>query len=77
MITYKIKKEKQKITEKYSFGVVGYDNMSGKEICSALDITQDETAVQNFVALCNQLNLSVCHFEDAIEDFLVTLSGLE
>lgn len=34
------------------------------------DITTDEAAMRELVALCNREQLSLCHFEDVVEDFL-------
>lgn len=79
MVTYRMQKEKQKLAvgeEKYSFGIVAYDTFREEPIRSIADISIDEEAVRRFVDLCNALKLDICHFEDAVEDFLVEINGL-
>lgn len=34
------------------------------------DITPDREALEALAALCNELELSLCHLDDVIEDFL-------
>ena len=38
------------------------------------DITLDKGALERLVELCNRLELSVCHIDDVIEDFLFEMT---
>jgi hypothetical protein len=57
-----------------SYGIVAYadadEEGSATIIASARDLCVDKIAVEALVQRCNQLGLSLIHFDDIIQDFL-------
>ena len=61
------------IASRKSFGIAYveiYDNIT-IVITSISDITSDRIAIEKFARLCNELQLSIIHLQDVIEDFLI------
>ena len=58
-----------------SYGLVAYANAetdgTATIAASAYDLCCDETKVQNLANKCNAENLSLDHFNDIVEDFIV------
>ena len=75
-ITYGISKEIYSLggNIRESYGIVAYANTeldgTATIIASVKDITSDKKRLQNLVDKCNELNLSLAHFNDIVEDFL-------
>lgn len=60
-------------TSKISFGIAYaeiYDNET-TVIKTISDITCDKQAIEKLIHLCNDLDLSIIHIEDVVEDFLI------
>lgn len=59
-----------------SYGIVAYadtrETGTATVVASVRDITYDRQALSEFVDLCNSLELSVLHLNDAVEDFLAS-----
>ena len=57
-----------------AYGIVAYAdaNQDGTAtvVASAHDITPDRYRAEQLADKCNRGNLSLCHFDDVIEDFL-------
>ncbi len=57
-----------------SYGIAAYSNAevdgTATIIASLMDITSDREKVDKLVALCNQMELSVIHLYDVVEDIL-------
>ena len=76
-ITYGVSKEiysyKGAIREAY--GLVAYDNAEYDGtltiVAAANDLSCDETKLQELANKCNEGNLSLVHFNDIVNDFLV------
>lgn len=49
------------------WGAVAYEN--GKEVDRVADVSTDRAALKEFLDLCNQNQISLCHFRDVISDF--------
>ena len=58
-----------------SYGVAAYTDVSQEGTASILasfhDITSDRLRIASLINNCNRLKISIIHFEDVIEDFLV------
>ncbi len=74
-VTYGIIKEIYDLGEnsRVSYGISAYDVVDGSvvECDSVHDITSDKDKLIRLVELCNNLNLSIIHLHDIVEDFLV------
>ncbi len=59
-----------------SYGVAAYaltnEGSADVIVASVHDISEDKQAVADLVSLCNNLELSVIHLQDAVEDFLIS-----
>lgn len=58
-------------------GDVGYgiDAILNNKIVKCIDnITDDKDDIEKIVALCNELELELCHLNDVIEDYLTDFS---
>ena len=51
------------------FGIIAVDRELNT-ISAALDLSCDESKVADLVCKCNELELSLVHFQDVVEDFL-------
>lgn len=75
-ITYGISEETYSVngTSRTSYGLVAFADAesdgSSTIIASARDISNDKSAVEALASLCNRGNLSICHFDDVIQDFI-------
>lgn len=50
------------------YGIIGVDN--GNILCSADDISECRNDVLNLIALMNENEADMIHFDDIIEDFI-------
>ncbi len=66
MVTYKVFRCKGKAT----YGIVASDS-EGCKVCRIDDISANGEAVFRLTELMNREQLSLVHFRDAVEDFLV------
>ncbi len=77
MTTYGIIEEVYSIGEntRKAYGVAVYADAdkdgTATIIASIHDVTADESTLKELVDLCNSLDLSLCHFVDVIENFIV------
>lgn len=75
-ITYGVTEEKYSLgdSSRISYGIAAYADAdidgTATVVASVNDITDDRERLSQFVELCNQLQLSLCHLLDAVEDFL-------
>ena len=75
-ITYGIVKEVRTCGEasRISYGIAAYANLDDDGtvtvVASVSDISSDGQIISDLVEKCNRLNLSVCHLNDIIEDFI-------
>ena len=75
-MTYGITEETYSLgnSTRVSYGVVAYANAdedgTAAIVASVHDITADKLALTKLVSLCNRLELSLIHLNDAMEDFL-------
>ncbi len=55
------------------YGIAAITVNDGVEVIlqSFVDLSSDRSAVEELVRLCNELELSLCHLPDVIEDFCV------
>lgn len=55
-----------------TYGIAAY-SASEKDAARIVirDITTDKQKLETFIRICNQLDLSLIHFNEVIEDFLV------
>ena len=55
------------------YGIAAVTINDGIEIIlqSFVDLSPDRGAVEELVRLCNELELSLCHLPDVVEDFCV------
>ena len=51
------------------YGIAAVDHES-KIVSAASDLSCNESEVAGLVKMCNELELSIVHFQDVIEDFL-------
>lgn len=78
-ITYALVEEKyesENMDVRISYGIVACSNMEvdGTSIivASIRDITNDKMSICELIKHCNDLNLSVIHLDDVVEDFLAS-----
>ena len=75
-ITYGISEETYSYNgiSRTAYGLVAYSNAeedgTATIVASARDLTEDKHAVEALASRCNKGKLSLCHFDDIIEDFL-------
>ena len=57
-----------------AYGIVAYadagEDGTATVVASAHDVTNDRDCAEQLANKCNRGNLSLCHFDDVIEDFL-------
>ena len=76
-VTYGVVAEKYLLGSQIrnAYGIVAYANAdedgTATVVASAHDITHDRYRAAQLADKCNRGNLSLCHFDDVIEDFLV------
>lgn len=76
-VTYGVVKEVYLLGEKQrnAYGLVAYADAEQDEtatvVASAHDISSDMESVRELAERCNQGNLSLIHFGDIVEDFLI------
>lgn len=59
----------EKVADYIAYGICVTDEQ-GNLLKSVHDITCDAASLESLVVLCNRLELSLCHLDDVIEDFL-------
>ena len=75
-ITYGLVEERYRLGERMrvSYGIVGYANAESigttSIVVSVHDITSDKAKLSDLVQKCNELELSVVHLNDVVEDYL-------
>ena len=75
-VTYGITEERYTLGGvcRLSYGVAAYSHPqtdgTATVVTAIRDITGDKEKLSKFVQICNQLELSVEHLHDAVEDFL-------
>ena len=75
-ITYGVVAETYSLRGQYrkAYGIVAYsdaeENGTATIVASAHDITHDRWRAERLADQCNRGNLSLCHFDDVIDDFL-------
>lgn len=76
-ITYGIIEEKYLCgrSTRTSYGIAAFadddeENGTSTIVASVHDILSDKQSIVDFIILCNRLNLSLVHLEDAVEDLL-------
>ena len=76
LITYGLIKETYMIedNEMKSYGIAVFENIKAENVVLILDsvrnISTDRAKVENLIKKCNELNLSVIHLQDVIDDML-------
>lgn len=59
------------LTTKNGDVTYGIDSILDNHIVKSIpDITEDENEINKIVALCNELELELCHIDDIVEDYL-------
>ncbi len=66
MISYIINSTEKNCGKKYGIDVL----LDGNLIKSVEDITDKLDDIKNLVSICNELDISLCHIDDIIEDYL-------
>ncbi len=75
-ITYGIVKEEHICgkTSRISYGVAAYadveSNGTATVVAQINDVSLDKKSVTELVERCNRSNLSLCHLNDVVEDFI-------
>lgn len=75
-ITYGVTEEVYELgnDRRTAYGIVAYANAdedgTATIVSGVYDITDDREELEKLVALCNDLELSVIHLKDVVEDFL-------
>ena len=75
-ITYGITEEKYSLGDstRVSYGIAAYANAdidgTVTVVAAVHDVTGDKQKLSEFVDVCNELELSVCHLSEVVEDFL-------
>ena len=76
-ITYAISEERYTLGDevRISYGIVAYSNAdrdgSKTIVASVRDVTSDKAGLSRMVNDCNNLELSIVHLNDVVEDFLL------
>ena len=76
-ITYAISEERYTSGDevRISYGIVAYSNAdqdgSKTIVASVRDVTSDKAGLSRLVNDCNNLELSIVHLNDVVEDFLL------
>lgn len=74
MVEYKIQTQTININDKMSYTSYGIIAISGEKIAITIDdVSTDKTAVEKLINKFNTQKLSLCHLEQAIEDYLYNL----
>lgn len=70
--TYCIRKDTVKDEKRNTYTVYGVDAIGsdGEVLSSFPDVFFDRQKAEHFVSLCNENDLSLVHFPDAVEDAL-------
>lgn len=78
-ITYALVEEKylgENYENRISYGIVACSNVETDGIstivASVRDVTNDRRSICALIKRCNDLNLSVIHLNDVVEDFLAS-----
>lgn len=78
-ITYALVEEKyesENNDNRISYGIVACSNVgtdgTATIVASVLDITNDKRRICALIKCCNDLNLSLIHLNDVVEDFLAS-----
>ena len=63
------------IVSRNSFGIayVEFDENTTIVIETISDITSNKKSIENFVKLCNELQLSAVQLQDVVEDFMLEI----
>ena len=76
-ITYAVSEERYASGDevRISYGIVAYSNAdrdgSKTIVASVRDVTSDKAGLSRLVNDCNNLELSIVHLNDVVEDFLL------
>ena len=76
-ITYGVSEEVYAINEerRVSYGIVAYADSetdgTATIVASERDVSSKKSEIEDLVRKCNELKLSLLHFFDVVEDFLV------
>ena len=76
-ITYSVSEERYTFGDEMrtSYGIVAYSNAdqdgSKTIVASVRDVTSDKAGLSQLVNDCNNLELSIVHLNDVVEDFLL------
>lgn len=58
-------------TQRHSHCEFGIDVFNeGQLLKSITSITENKNDIENIVAMCNELEIELCHLDDIIEDYL-------
>lgn len=80
-VTYGITEERYYLNSlvRKSYGIAAYSNSEEEGtatiVAAVHDITTDIRQLTELVSLCNGLELSLCHLNDVVEDFIAYIAS--